>query len=73
MKRWNLQKKKNIENKKVDEFLDEILAVFKKHNMSLAHEDAEGSFMVENYNSENIDWISTAIDNTSTKTETKEK
>lgn len=38
-------------------FLDEIESVCKKYNLSISHEDCHGAFIVENYSSENIEWL----------------
>lgn len=38
-------------------FLDEIESVCKKHNLSISHEDCHGAFIIEDYSSENIEWL----------------
>lgn len=42
--RWSHDK--YVELKKVDDFLNEIIEVSKKHGMSISHEDGHGSFIV---------------------------
>jgi len=42
-------------------FVDEIIKVYKRFDMSLAHEDTQGAFKIEKYNEENIDWLKEAI------------
>lgn len=51
--RWNTRRK-------VEKFLDEIEKICKNHNMSIAHEDSHGAFIVENYDEENIKWLQSA-------------
>lgn len=38
-------------------FLSDLVEVCKKHNLSLSHEDGLGYFIVEKYDSRNIDWL----------------
>lgn len=38
-------------------FLDEILAVCRRHNLSIAHEDDNGAFLVVPYNAEAVNWL----------------
>ena len=64
MKRWN--GKKNVENPKVDAFLDEVKEVCKKHKMSLSHEDLHGAFIVIDYDATFETWLEHAIDKTTT-------
>lgn len=45
---------------KVDAFLDDIVAVFAKHEMSIGHEDGNGSFIVEVLTAENVEWLRAA-------------
>ena len=45
---------------KMKNFLDEIESVCKKHNLSISHEDCYGAFIVEDYRSENIEWLFSA-------------
>jgi len=44
-------------NEKSKAFLDEIAEVCKKHGLTLAHEDSQGSFIVEPYDPETIKWM----------------
>ena len=53
--------KKRIEMpERMKNFLDEIRSVCKKHNLSISHEDCHGAFIVEDYSSENIEWLFSA-------------
>ena len=38
-------------------FIDDILEVYKKHNLSIAHEDCHGAFIIEELDQYNIDWL----------------
>lgn len=64
MKRWNNALSEFAETPKVDAFLQEIAEVCRKHQMSLAHEDRQGSFIVNTYHSVDIDWLMAADDHT---------
>jgi len=57
MKRWDSFLKIRTENKKVDKFLDDIIKIYKKHKLSLGHEDSQGSFLIEKISEDNIEWI----------------
>ena len=45
---------------RVKNFFKEYEEICKKYNLSLAHEDCEGSFILEPYNENNIDWVECA-------------
>lgn len=49
--------KSNSIRAKKEMFLDEIVAVYKKHNYSLAHEDTQGAFEIQSIKDENIEWL----------------
>ena len=53
--------KEKIKEIEVAEFLKEILEVCKKHGFSLAHEDTQGAFIVENYKDEDSTWLMYAL------------
>lgn len=40
--------------KEMKEFIDEIIKVMKKHNLSISHEDSHGGFIIDKYN---IRWL----------------
>ena len=48
--------KQNIEG-----FLKEYKEICKKYNISLAHEDFQGAFIIQEYEEENIDWVESAL------------
>lgn len=58
MIRWNCIKNKRVKSlKKVEEYLQEIINLSKKYNLSLSHEDSMGCFIIENYDECNINWL----------------
>lgn len=61
--RWDLQKRENVERADVDKFIEDILGVCREHEMSLAHEERHGAFIVEPLADENIEWLRGAMIN----------
>ena len=57
MKRWSVKHSKDIESKKIDDFLIEIAAVCRKHGYSIGHEDGHGAFEIEDLNTGDIEWL----------------
>ncbi len=49
------------ENRKCQNFLDEIVKLSLNYNLSLSHEDQHGSFKIEEFDSDNIKWLKGAI------------
>lgn len=53
----------SIEHKKIDmppkmqAFLNDIVEVYKKHGLSLSHEDYHGAFCVECFDEDNVKWL----------------
>jgi hypothetical protein len=43
-----------------EEFLDDLIALYRKHQLCLGHEDAHGSFLIEPLAEWNIKWVSDA-------------
>lgn len=64
MKTWDLNKSEEIEQpKEMKEFIDEIIKVMKKYNLSISHEDSHGGFIIEKYDDYNIKWLKDAMKN----------
>jgi len=61
VKHWNKDTKENEENPKVDSFIDDIIRVYKKHDMSISHEDSHGAFIVTDLTNYNILWLKEAM------------
>lgn len=60
MKRWDGSTGTQTERPDVDAFIEEVLAVCKKHRMSIGHEDGHGSFIVyegADKAEANADWL----------------
>ncbi len=45
--------KKN-KSSKVKDFIEDIVLLCKKYNVSISHEDTHGAFVIRDYNEENI-------------------
>lgn len=41
-------------------FIEDIISVYKKHNLSISHEDEHGAFIIDEYNEDNIGWLLSA-------------
>jgi hypothetical protein len=64
MLRWNNKQNSRVENAAVDAFISDLVAVCRKHNMSISHEDGHGAFEIESFSKDNIEWLSEAHDAT---------
>jgi hypothetical protein len=64
MERWSSRKGDKIENKKIDAFIEEVIAVSKKHGFSISHEDGHGAFEIEKFSESNASWLRHAADET---------
>jgi hypothetical protein len=76
MNRWNTHLSKTTDNPVIDAFLSDIVAVCKKHKLSLSHEDGHGAFEVTRYDDNKSEWLLAAHDATDeelTCTESKPK
>lgn len=47
-------------SERVRVFLDEVADVCKRYGLSISHEDGHGSFIVEEFKQDNIDWLNQA-------------
>lgn len=54
---WHKSDKKELPNSAVDAFIRDIVDVYKKHGMSIAHEDSQGAFIIEDCHDNNIEWL----------------
>ena len=43
--------------KEMENFLNDIKMICKKHNLSISHEDYHGTFLIEEYNEDNVEWL----------------
>ena len=61
---WDLQKNDYIRTpKRMIEFFEEIERICKKYNFSISHEDEHGSFIIEKFDEQNIQWLNHALKN----------
>lgn len=64
MKVFDINKSEEIEQpKEMKKFIDEIINVMKKYNLSISHEDSHGAFIIEKYDENNIKWLKDAMKN----------
>lgn len=55
---WDKVQQKRIPcPSEVEKFFKDYVALCKKHNLCLSHEDSEGSFKVVAYRDYNIQWV----------------
>jgi hypothetical protein len=60
MKRWSRGAGGQLELPAVDAFLEEVLAVARKHGFAIAHEDEHGGFVIVFYDERTADWLRAA-------------
>lgn len=63
MERWDKTKGERgdfTENVAVDRFIEEIIEVCKRHNLSISHEDGHGAFLIEEQDEHNFGWLRNA-------------
>jgi len=48
--------------RKLDKFVEEIIQVCKKHNISISHQDHHGAFEFPKYDEENSEWLRAGAD-----------
>lgn len=41
-------------------FLDDVIALCRKHQFSISHEDIQGSFVIEPFCEDNAEWLRSA-------------
>ncbi len=61
VKHWDRDKNGWVERQDVDAFVEEIISVCRKHNMSIGHEDHQGAFLIEPFNQRCINWLQAAM------------
>lgn len=60
MEHWDVRKCKMVKDEKVDEFIEEVIEVCKKHKLSISHEDQHGAFEITTYDEHNSSWLRAA-------------
>ena len=46
-----------ITDEAANAFIEDVIAVCKKHGLSIGHEDTQGGFKIAPYDEGNIDWF----------------
>lgn len=64
MARWIKSKSNYGASPSVDAFIEELLAVCRKHGFALAHEDTHGAFEIVKLEEGDLDWLQQAHDDT---------
>jgi len=64
VKRWNRKKGMDTENPKIDAFLEDVIAVCRKHGLTISHEDTHGAFVIEVASEDSGEWLLHAVDDT---------
>ena len=61
MKTYDMIKCKEIEQpEEMRDFINEVIELMKKYNLSISHEDCHGGFIIERYDEYNIKWFKDA-------------
>lgn len=61
---WDSKINKFIQTpQRMIEFFIEIERICKKYNLSISHEDQHGSFIIEKFDEQNINWLKCADKN----------
>lgn len=62
MRRFNVATRQYVQSDKQDAFIEELIAVCKKYNMSISHEDKHGAFEIRKHSKLDDDWLRRAHD-----------
>jgi hypothetical protein len=60
METEGVEKGKGKKTEQVDNFLQEIASICRKHGFSISHEDTQGAFVIEAYDETYNDWLMAA-------------
>ena len=61
---WNLQNEDyEMMPDSIQKFLADIISVCREHGFSISHEDVHGSFVIEDYSDDNMQWLCSAVSN----------
>lgn len=55
--RWHNRSGTAVHSAKAEAFINDLVEVFKKHNLALAHEDRHGSFLIDDLHDGNVEWL----------------
>jgi len=57
MKRWDSKRSSDVEDLKIDAFVNEVVDVCRKHRMAISHEDGHGAFIIESIEAGQLHWF----------------
>lgn len=64
MKIWDKITGEKIEQpEEMRDFINEVIELMKKYNLSISHEDCHGGFIIERYDEYNVEWFKDAHKN----------
>lgn len=46
-----------LKGNKYRDFIEDIIAVCKKHKLSISHEDVGGAFVIHKFNDYDVEWL----------------
>ena len=49
-----------VAEQQVKDFIDEVIAAYKKHGLSISHEDTQGAFVIQKFSEANVSWLRAA-------------
>lgn len=49
-----------VDDKIIDEFLDELEDLYHKYGLSLSHQDKQGAFIIQKFDPDNVTWVRAA-------------
>lgn len=52
--------REHVSDQDIDEFLRELEELYRRHGLSLAHEDTHGAFLIEKLSEDNVRWVKDA-------------
>ncbi len=50
-----------VKNQNIDSFLNELETLCRKYDLSIAHEDNQGAFIIQRYKHSNMIWLKAAM------------
>jgi hypothetical protein len=57
----------NTRKKKLGAFRDELIALYRKHGVSIGHEDSHGAFIIRDFRESDVKWILNATNEATEK------
>lgn len=61
MKNRDADKREHVEMPgEMQDFINDIISVYHRHGLSLAHEDIGGNFEIQKFSDKNVEWLKNA-------------